>query len=134
MAAINLKSMDVEELLALRGEIDEALAERADDLRKQLARLGQSVGGRPAKGAGRGASALKGVKVPPRYVGPNGETWAGRGARPKWLAALLDEGHSIEEFAVGEAAEEERRVAAAAVPVAKKRGRAVAKKPGRKNG
>lgn len=135
MAAVNLKSMDVEELLALRGEIDEALAERADDLRKQLARLGQSAGGRgrPA-GGGRGASALKGVKVEPKYRGPNGETWAGRGARPKWLAALLDEGHSIEEFAVGEAADEERRVAAAAVPVAKKRGRPAAKKSGRKKG
>lgn len=131
---VELQDMDVDALLALRAEIDVELDERADQLRKQLQALGVGDGakrGRPAK-SGRG-SALKGVKVPPRYVGPNGETWAGRGARPKWLAALLDEGHSIEEFAVGEAAEE-RRVAAAAIPVAKKRGRPAAKKTGRKKG
>lgn len=131
--SVELQDMDVDALLALRAEIDTELDERAAQLRKQLQALGHGEGakrGRPA-GGGR-TSALKGVKVPPRYVGPNGETWAGRGARPKWLAALLDEGHSIEEFATAEAGGEERRVAAAAVPVAKKRGRPAAKKPGRK--
>ena len=35
--------------------------------------------GRPPGGAGR-VSAMKGVKVPPKYRGPGGEAWAGRGA------------------------------------------------------
>ena len=44
---------------------------------------------------------MKGVKVPPKYRGPGGETWAGRGATPRWLSAVLKEGHSIEEFLIG---------------------------------
>jgi DNA-binding protein H-NS len=39
--------------------------------------------------------------VAPKYRGPNGETWAGRGQRPKWLEQLLAAGHTIEQFRVG---------------------------------
>jgi DNA-binding protein H-NS len=28
---------------------------------------------------------MKGVKLPAKAVGPNGETWAGRGMKPKWM-------------------------------------------------
>ena len=37
-----------------------------------------------------------------RQSGPGGETWAGRGAKPRWLAALLKEGHSIQDFAIAQ--------------------------------
>ena len=40
------------------------------------------------------------MKVPPKYRGPEGETWAGRGATPRWLTALIEQGHSIEDFAI----------------------------------
>ncbi|MDC7788493.1 H-NS histone family protein [Rhodoplanes sp. TEM] len=108
MAAVNLKAMDVDALLALRGEIDDTLEERSRELKKQLSAL-ETARGRPARGAAAGSrsSALKGVKVAPKYRGPNGETWAGRGAHPKWLSALLDEGHSLEEFAIEGAGEVE---------------------------
>ena len=69
-------------------------------LQRQVALLGGAPSkkrGRPAGGAVR-ASTLKGRKVPPRYRGPDGETWAGRGAQPQWLTALLKEGHSLENF------------------------------------
>ena len=104
MAAVNLKSMDVEALLTLRGDVEKALTERSRDLERQLAMLGGSAGskkrGRPAGRPGR-VSAMKGRKVAPKYRGPGGETWAGRGATPRWLAALLKEGHSVEEFSIG---------------------------------
>jgi len=35
-----------------------------------------------------------------KFRGPNGETWSGRGLTPRWLAALLVQGRSKEEFAV----------------------------------
>jgi len=35
-----------------------------------------------------------------KFRGPNGETWSGRGLTPRWLAALLAQGKSKEEFAV----------------------------------
>lgn len=123
MAKADLRDMDVEALLELRGDVERALAERGRDLERQLAALGGVGGaklGRPAdpKAVGRG-SHLKGVKVPPKYRGPGGETWAGRGATPRWLAALLEEGHSVEEFLIG--AGGKRKAAAAKKKVAKKK-------------
>jgi DNA-binding protein H-NS len=128
MAAADLKNMDVDALLGLRADVERMLAERGRDLQRQLALLGGGGGkrrGRPPGQPGR-TSAMKGVKVPPKYRGPGGDTWAGRGATPRWLAALLKEGHSLEEFAIGRKG---RKAAAAAKKPAAKKSRA---KSGRK--
>lgn len=45
-------------------------------------------------------SATKGAKLAPKYRGPKGETWSGRGSMPRWLAELVAEGKSRESFAV----------------------------------
>jgi DNA-binding protein H-NS len=103
MPSLSLESMDVDALIELRAEIDTRLHEQARDLQRQLALLdggGRKGPDRPPVGAQR-ASSLRGVKVAPKYRGPDGETWAGRGAKPRWLAALLKEGHSIEQFLIG---------------------------------
>jgi len=61
---------------------------------------------KPARGKGRAApktrraSSAKGGTVAPKYRGPNGETWTGRGLMPRWLSALVSAGRSKEEFAV----------------------------------
>ena len=131
MAAANLKNMDVGALLTLRADIDKALAERSRDLQRQLALLGGEVGkrrGRPSGPAGR-RSAMKGVKVPPKYRGPGGETWAGRGATPRWLTALIKEGHSIEEFLIG--AGRKARSSVAKKPTKKKPRKPAARAPRR---
>ena len=131
MATARLKDMDVDALLTLRADVEKTLAERSRDLQRQLAMLGGEVGkrrGRPPGPAGR-RSAMKGVKVTPKYRGPGGETWAGRGATPRWLAALLKEGHSIEEYAIGKGG---RRAAAAKKSSAKKGGKSAPKKRTRK--
>lgn len=56
-----------------------------------------------AKNAG-GKAKLKGEKVsrvvPAKYYGPNGETWSGRGLTPRWLAVLLAQGQTKEEFTI----------------------------------
>jgi DNA-binding protein H-NS len=41
-----------------------------------------------------------GTPVAAKYRGPNGESWSGRGLTPKWLAALIAQGHTKEAFAV----------------------------------
>ena len=38
--------------------------------------------------------------VPAKYRGPNGESWSGRGLMPRWLAALVAQGQSKEEFSI----------------------------------
>jgi len=40
------------------------------------------------------------ASVPAKYLGPNGETWSGRGLMPRWLVGLVAEGRAKEEFAV----------------------------------
>src|SRR5262245_65170696 len=109
MPAISLRGMDVEALLTLRGEIDKRLGEKRSELERQLSRLG-AEGGASSRGGRR--SAMKGRKVPPKYRGPGGETWAGRGARPRWLAALLKQGRKIDDFAIDKSAAARKRVVA----------------------
>ena len=54
----------------------------------------------PGPKSNSGKSSLKGKKVPPKYRSPSGETWAGRGARPKWLVAALKKGKKMESFLI----------------------------------
>jgi DNA-binding protein H-NS len=79
---MRLDKLPVDQLLDLRASIDNQLEKRQAHIRSSLEKL-QSV--RPSK---RRPSPLLGSKVPPKYRGPNGETWAGRGAVPRWLRAL----------------------------------------------
>ena len=46
---------------------------------------------------------LKGRKVAPKYRNPQNrsETWAGRGATPRWLRAYIKSGRKLEDFAIG---------------------------------
>lgn len=96
-AHVKLQSMNVDALLKLRDDIGIVLSEKRRELETQLQRLDGE-----AKRSSR--TSLKGVKVAPKYRGPSGETWAGRGAMPKWLAALKKEGHKPEEFLIAKPA------------------------------
>ena len=105
MAKLNLSRMDFDSLVKLREEVDNALISHRSTLERQLAALGGSVasfGGKVARG-GRG-SALKGKKVAPKYRGPDGETWAGRGATPRWLKAAIKDGKKLESFLIDKSA------------------------------
>ena len=94
----NLSRMDVKSLMDLRDQVDQRLREHRVELQKQLERIALVSGARVVRGGG---SALKGRKVPPKYRGPKGETWAGRGAKPRWLvAAMKDSGKKLTDFLI----------------------------------
>jgi DNA-binding protein H-NS len=96
MAKINLSGMNVEALLDLRKQVDKRLLECRAELEKQLAALD----GQPKGKALRISSSLKGKKVAPKYRSRSGETWAGRGARPRWLVAAFKKGKKLEDFLI----------------------------------
>jgi DNA-binding protein H-NS len=96
----NLASMSVDALLKLRDDIGRLLVQKADDLKQQLARLGSGSGEAPARGRRGRRKSLKGRKVPPKYRGPNGETWAGRGAKPGWMVEQLKACKKQEDFLI----------------------------------
>ena len=106
MPKVNLSRMTVEELMDLRERVDEMLHQHRAELEQQLERMGVVGGARVARGGG---SALKGRKVPPKYRGPSGETWAGRGARPRWLVAAIRRGKKLEDFLIDKSARKGRR-------------------------
>ena len=100
----NLTGLDFQSLLDLRNQVDEALTGYRSTLERQLAALGSSVASLGGKVARRvRGSKLKGTKVAAKYRGPDGETWAGRGARPRWLVAAIKEGKKLEDFLIDKA-------------------------------
>ena len=94
MANASVASMSVDALLKLREDIEKALTHRAQELRDQLARLGQEVGAKTH------VSSLKGRRVAVKYRDKSGNAWAGRGAQPVWLRERLKDGAKLEDFAV----------------------------------
>jgi DNA-binding protein H-NS len=107
MAQVNLSGMTIEALMDLRKQVDETLLKRRADIERQLARMDGVVAeiGKVA----RGRSALKGRKVPLKYRGPSGETWAGRGAKPRWLVDAIKGGKKIDDFLIEKSARKGRR-------------------------
>jgi DNA-binding protein H-NS len=95
MAKINLSGMTVEALMDLRKRVGETLLKRRAELEKQLA----AMDGQP-KGKAIRIGSLKGRKVPPKYRSRSGETWAGRGAKPRWLVAAIKKGKKLDDFLI----------------------------------
>ena len=93
----NLASMSVEVLLEMRDDIGKIFSDKAGQLQSQLAALGLGNGGDK-----RRISKVKGRKVAPKYRNPKNrsETWAGRGAMPRWMAAEIKAGKKRESFLI----------------------------------
>jgi DNA-binding protein H-NS len=123
---MNLKSMSIDALVGLRGKIDAVLGAKVADERRtlesSLAKLSrfESGGSRAKSGFGRGARG----KVAPKYRNPENpsETWAGRGLKPRWLAAALKAGKKLDDFRIAGAGKE------VAAKAKRKNGRAAAKR------
>ena len=94
MAKINLSRMSVEAPMDLRQRVDETLHKRRAEIERQLAAL---TGGRRVSSGG---SPLRGRKVRPKYRSRSGETWAGCGAKPRWLVDAIKEGRKLEDFLI----------------------------------
>ena len=107
MAKVNLSEMSVEALMDLRKRVDQMLFERRAEIEKRLERMVAGVGG--ARAVRGGGSPLRGIKVPPKYRSPSDETWAGRGARPRWLVAAIKDGKKLDDFLIDKSARKGRR-------------------------
>jgi DNA-binding protein H-NS len=100
---MNLKSMTIDALMGLRAKIDAILNSKVAGERRaletELAKLTRFETDSRAKPAtGRGARG----KVAPKYRNPENpkETWAGRGLKPRWLAAAMKAGGKLEDFQI----------------------------------
>lgn len=100
---MNLKSMSIDRLSKLREQVSAALNAKVIEERRavqeQLSKLDRfATGGWRSKGVRGG---LRGT-VAPKYRNPDNpaETWAGRGLKPRWLAAALKTGKKLEDFSI----------------------------------
>jgi DNA-binding protein H-NS len=61
----------------------------------------EDLGTSSAGSATRKASSATGKKVAPKYKNPaTGETWTGRGIKPKWLSSAIEGGKTLESFLI----------------------------------
>jgi DNA-binding protein H-NS len=105
----NIDGLSLTDLNELQARINKAIQAKKDDAKvetlqklKALAvaegfSLDELVGKGPG---GRRQRSDKGVKLRPKYQGPNGETYTGRGPTPKWLRTLERKGEKREKFLV----------------------------------
>jgi DNA-binding protein H-NS len=103
VSSANLKAMSFDKLSKLRDQVDAILnAKVAEERRAVQSRLNAldrlAANGARARGGGRGSRGA----VAPKYRNPEnpGETWAGRGLKPRWLAAALKSGKKLEDFSI----------------------------------
>jgi DNA-binding protein H-NS len=84
--------MSVDALLKLQADIEKTLSSRAAQLRRELGKL--------SGGSLKAAHPLKGRKAPVKYRDRSGNTWAGRGAKPRWLVAAIKKGKKVDDFLI----------------------------------
>ncbi|MEY4884177.1 MAG: hypothetical protein RIS34_2031 [Pseudomonadota bacterium] len=90
----------VQEILAKMSAFGIALKDlQPGKTRGSKARAKTQAAAKSAVGKGKKKEKSTAV-VAAKYRGPNGETWSGRGLTPRWLAALVAQGQSKEEFAI----------------------------------
>ncbi|WP_375263389.1 H-NS family nucleoid-associated regulatory protein [Palleronia sp.] len=96
--------MSRDDLLTLKQDVDRALA-TLDERRKAEARAAAE---KAARDHGFNLDDLlvaqkkSGKKNPPKYRNPEDprQTWSGRGRQPGWVKAALENGQSLEDFAI----------------------------------
>jgi DNA-binding protein H-NS len=93
----SLDTLSNEALCKLRDEIAEELKSRAESLQREIDQLVGPTS--PANIEHRGGPG-KGHKVAPKYKGPHGEKWSGRGRNPRWLTLAMSEGKQLEDFLI----------------------------------
>ncbi len=104
-----MSKLSLNDLLAQRAALEKQIAEtqraeRADAISQVRALMSQyglslaDVGGKAPAAPKRGTS---GTKVAAKYRNPaTGDTWSGRGLKPKWLKAALESGRSLADFTI----------------------------------
>jgi DNA-binding protein H-NS len=107
----SLSLLSVEALFKLRDDVAAALFRRAEALKKELSAIGSDYAevGRIAIYGRKRGSALKGRKAPIKYRDKHGNTWAGRGAQPRWLTAAIKAGAKRDDFLVDKSASKRRK-------------------------
>jgi DNA-binding protein H-NS len=101
---VNLKSMSIDRLVGLRDQVNAALSAKVIDQRRALESELSKLGHFQASTARLKPTSKGGARGPvaPKYRNPENaaETWAGRGLKPRWLAAAIKSGKKLDDFLI----------------------------------
>jgi DNA-binding protein H-NS len=93
----SLDTLSNQALCKLRDEIAEVLKGRAQSLQTEIDQL---IGPTSSANIEHRCEPRKVRKLAPKYQGPNGEKWSGRGKKPRWLTIAMSEGKQLEDFLI----------------------------------
>jgi DNA-binding protein H-NS len=103
----SIDNLSLADLTELSARVQKAMVSKKDEAKagalSKLKALASSEGFTLDELMGRGAGGRrqrsdKGIKLKPKYIGPNGEIYTGRGPTPKWLKALERKGEKREKY------------------------------------
>jgi DNA-binding protein H-NS len=97
MLKSSLDALSNQALCKLRDEIAEVLKGRAESLQREINQL---IGPTSFANIEHQREPRKRRKVAPKYRGPHGEKWSGRGKKPRWLTIAMSEGKQLEDFVI----------------------------------
>ncbi len=104
MAIPQVDKLSLKELLELRTRVEKAIVTSQERERTNLRAKFESMASEAGFGLSElfGSRSTKGKPVAAKYMNPDnpGETWSGRGRKPKWLVAKLDKGKKITDFTI----------------------------------
>ncbi|MBA4709591.1 H-NS histone family protein [Aquitalea aquatica] len=102
---MELSNLNLADLQALRNSVQAEISRRETEekanAKKQILELAKSYGLNLDDVLSKATTAIR-KPVEAKYKNPNDEsqTWTGRGRKPAWVQAQLDEGFSIEDLAI----------------------------------
>ncbi len=103
--SVNLEKMSLPDLIELQKNLGPAIKKKQkkekNSVRKQMEELAKKSGFTFDEVVST-AKPKKVSKVKPKYVNPNDadQTWTGRGRRPKWVEAALNDGKSLKDLLI----------------------------------
>ncbi len=103
MTDINLAELSIEQLEALKGDIDKAVEQKhVSELLAVRRQLDDLIDNSPFTLEEVLAAAAARKPVLPKYRNPNNadETWTGRGRKPLWVVAYLEEGGTLDQITI----------------------------------
>lgn len=105
---LDVDSMSLEDLRALRTQIDKAISSYETRRRKEamaaLERTARDMGFNLSELTGAGGRGRRGAGAAsegqPKYAHPDDpeQTWSGRGRRPRWVLEQIEAGKSLEDL------------------------------------
>lgn len=106
MARVNLDKMSMDELKALKADVETAIAgyekKRREDALREMEEVAKKHGLSVSELIGGTGRKTAKAKSPAKYRNPENpdQTWSGRGRQPAWFKSALESGKSPDDMAI----------------------------------